>query len=624
MKQSQLSFVGLASIALVTISSFAACGGLDPRKVSRGPDYAAGGDDATGGSSGPSAGGSDSKGGEPTVNPFGGNFDLGGAPPVVDGPPEVVEVDPVDGATDVDVNTSISFRFSEAVNADTVTVDSVTVSDSLGPIAGDVTLNQDVIGTFEPPRRLALATTYTTSVSTGVTDTTGQPLKEAFSSTFTTRDGEWDVNKPFVADPAMNWNYYSQASVATDARGNALLLWIQNDGLWARWHRQATGWQPAQRMSAEGVYINSGYEKMAVSPDGEAIVVWPQYDDVNARYEIMSRRFVGGAWNEAPEIATGTIGGTGMQYNPQGVNVAFRGGHIIVWWTYYLYNSPNYSYYLVAQTTTADGAWQMYPQGIASAYSTTRYLSGYASIGMDSAGNAMLVHNLADAMTNLGQLYFSKYVAATGEWESAAELTGAANLDPYSTIAVALDEAGAAVVAWPSTAMPYDLVVSRYTKAKGFSMPKPVDDLDTSPQILQQGTLTSDGSDFVVAWRQPVGSTYNVYSSRYSTAEAAWSPAELLSDGDTSVSGLPVLGSDSRGNSMVAWVHTNSEVRFARWLRNTGAWTTGVVVDGNDSDPVHTYNPYAISMAVSANGIVNLLLTEADYSTAQPLLNVFQ
>jgi hypothetical protein len=266
----------------------------------------------------------------------------------------------------------------------------------------------------------------------------------------------------------------------------------------------------------------------------------------------------------------------------------------------------------------------MYPRTIESAYSTTRYLVGNAALATDSSGNAMLVHNLADTATNLGQLYFSKYVAATGDWEYPAELVGAASVDPYATVAVALDDAGVAVVAWPNSTAPYDLMASRYTKARGFSTPAPLDDLDTSPQIMPQGALASDGTDFVAAWRQPVGSTYNVYSSRYSTADAQWSAPELLSDGDTSINGYPLLVSDPHGNSMVAWVHTSEEVQFARWRQDAGAWVkSGVVVNGSESDPVHTYNPYNVGIAVSANGIVNLLTTEADYSLAQPLLNVF-
>jgi hypothetical protein len=297
-----------------------------------------------------------------------------------------------------------------------------------------------------------------------------------------------------------------------------------------------------------------------------------------------------------------------------------------VWWMYYVYNAPNYSYYLVAQTTTPDGTWQMFPQNIDSAYSTSRYLSGYATLGMDSAGNGMLVHSVADATTNLAQLYYSKYVATTGEWSYPAELPGAAGLDPYTAIDVALDGTGTAMVAWINNVPPYDLMASRYTKAKGFSTPVPIDDpdVDAAPQILQQGSLTYDGTDFVLGWRQAVDSTYNVYSSRYSTAGAAWSPAELLSDGSISIYGMPMLVSDPHGNSMIAWVQTSTVVQFARWRKDGGAWDTGVVVDGATTDPTHTFNSYSTSIAISANGIVNLVTTEGEYGKAEPLLNVFQ
>jgi hypothetical protein len=635
MKQSHFSFVGLASILLVTISSFAACGGLDPRKVSRGPDYSAGGDDATGGSSGPSAGGSDSKGGEPSVNPFGGNFDLGGAPPVVDGPPEVVEVDPVDGATDVEVNSSISFLFNEAVNPDTVSPDSIKLFDGDAEVTGDASLVQDQVASFEPSRRLALATTYTTSVSTDVTDTTNQSLAAEFTSTFTTRDGEWEVDVPMVNDPETQWDYYSYPTVGVDGRGNALVAWTQGGRVYGRWHRQATGWQPAQPMSAEGSYVYGNFG-VAVGPEGDAVVAWYEYNDMLATNQIMVRRYVSGAWNAEPEVASPDLTIYG---SPQGLNVAHNGGRILISWTHYNYSAPYYTYYVHATTTTSDGAFPA-PVALAAVDGATGSYGQYIAAALDSSGNAMLVYDAVAAATYTGQLYFVKYVAATDNWEYAAPIAGASDVYGGAQVSLALDDAGVALVAWSNNTAPYDLLASRYTKAKGFSVPTPLDDLDTPTASNYRTGAVSDGTDFIVSWSQMVGSTSNAYANRYSTADGAWSGAKLISDGDTGVS-TPIAAADQHGNSMVMWVQesampgpdaeSNKEFRFTRWRAGDTAWGKSVVLSHGKN-----FNQYeGFSAATAANGIVALVYEDEGHygdpadpnnlpRAPQGFLNVFQ
>jgi hypothetical protein len=628
MTQSHYRWVGLASVLLVSISSFAACGGLDPRKVTRGPDYSAGGDENTGNA--PNAGGgSDSGGGEPSVNPFGGNFDLGGAPPVVDGPPEVVKVDPEDAATDVDVNTNVSFLFNEAINPGTVSDETVQLLDGATPVDGKVTLNQDVIGTFEPSRRLALATTYTTSVSSDVTDTTGQALAAPFTSSFTTRDGQWEVDDPFVENPGMEWNYYtSTADVAVDARGNVLVIWAQSDGLNARWYRQATGWQAPVVLSTANANLTE-HHSVAVSPDGEAFVVWAELAATNDRYDIMARRFVGGAWRDAPEIATGEVS---IPQSPNaGPFVAIQGGRALVWWQHVTDSTESY-YYIYAQTATIDGPWLTNAAYIDYAHSASNSLGRYMPLGMDSSGNAMLVYNKVSSANNLGQLHYAKFIAATADWEQSAPITGATGVGYSSAFGVALDNTGAAAVVWPTSGPAFDLVASRYTKAKGFTMPVPLDDLDTPASVDARNGIVTDGTDFVVSWAQTVGSTNNVYSSRYSTAEGVWLPGVLVSDGDTGINGRPRTVADEHGNCLILWTQASAssavsnedtEFRFSRWRAGSSAWAaSGLIADGKNYD----HNLFAAAPAAS-NGTIALVTQDiGNYvdRPGEPFLNIFR
>jgi hypothetical protein len=448
-----------------------------------------------------------------------------------------------------------------------------------------------------------LATTYTTAVSTDVTDTTGQALESEFSSTFTTRDGEWDVNQPFVADPG-SWNYYTKVGLGADDRGNALVVWAAAGNLWARWHRQSTGWQAPESMSA--TFFDYDPFDVAVSPDGDAIVIFTEAGSV------VSKRYVGGTWSATPEPIPGATNGARTR-------VAFKGGHAVAWW-----EDNSMSHYLYASTTTADGAWSASPAYINYAGSGQDF--GYFSaIAMDSSGNAMLIHNFITS--NVGQLYFSKYVAATGEWEGAAIIPGAA-VNQDDSFSAALDDNGVAMVAWPTANA--DLMASRYTKAKGFGTATPLDELDSRPVLDAKSSVVTDGNDFVVGWQQTVGSTQNAYANRYSTAEARWLGVELVSNGDSSVYGIPVVAADTHGNVLIAWPQKSANagpntyedvgIQFARWTRASSAWWTG----DTGATPLG-YNYVAI--AGSANGVINVMSQDhGNYidRPGQPFLHVFQ
>jgi hypothetical protein len=610
--------LGLASLLLMVSTSFVACGGLDPRKVTRGPAYSSGGDDPTGGTEN-NTGGTESGAGQPNVNPFGGAFDLGGAPPVVDGPPEVVEVDPANEATDVEVGSNVSFLFSEAVSASTVTNDSVKLLLHGNEVEGDVNLDRDLIGTFEPARRLALASQYETAVSTDVTDTTGQPLKEAFSSTFITRDGAWEEDDPPLTNPEF-FNYYSNAHSGVDGRGNMLVVWPQQvdemtgaTALLGRWHRQASGWQPIFQVSEPGVDIRSF--DVAVTPDGDAAVVWRTYDSALSKYSVSARRYLSGAWEEAA-AASGT---TTFDYISEGPYVAMAGGTAVV----YFYASVGTYSILYGNSASNDGAWQADPAGLEYVYTNSTFTVYATHLGMDASGNAMLVYNRRSNATGVGAMYYAKFLASNKTWEFPAAIPVATESNSYYG-GVALDDNGAAMVVWVSPAAPFDLWASRYTKAKGFAPAVKLDDLDEQPNLNgYQNALVTDGTDFFVTWGQQVGSTTNAYVNRYTTSENAWSGAELVSSGDTTLYNSPLIAVDPQGNLTVAWIQrgaTTQEVYFNRWLSYAGQWST--------PDRVATGKGYdLVQLRAAANGIVDLLTLSNGYTEGlpgQPYLHVFQ
>jgi len=101
-------------------------------------------------------------------------------------PPTVVSTVPVNGATAVAVNTTISATFSEAMNAATINAATFTVT---GPgatsVPGVITYGGST-ATFTPTTVLANSTVFTATITTGAKDPAGVPLAANFVWTFTT------------------------------------------------------------------------------------------------------------------------------------------------------------------------------------------------------------------------------------------------------------------------------------------------------------------------------------------------------------------------------------------------------------------------------------------------------
>ena len=100
--------------------------------------------------------------------------------------PTVVSTVPVNGATGVPVNTTISATFSEAMNPATINAATFTLTGpGATPVTGTVTL-AGTTATFAPTTILATSTLFTATITTGAKDPTGVPLAANFVWTFTT------------------------------------------------------------------------------------------------------------------------------------------------------------------------------------------------------------------------------------------------------------------------------------------------------------------------------------------------------------------------------------------------------------------------------------------------------
>jgi hypothetical protein len=102
-------------------------------------------------------------------------------------PPTVLSVTPPNLATGICPSTVVTATFSEAMNPATITATTFIVTSGTPPVAvvGVVTYAGST-ATFTPTGPLALNTVYTATITTGATDTFGNPLASNFVWSFTT------------------------------------------------------------------------------------------------------------------------------------------------------------------------------------------------------------------------------------------------------------------------------------------------------------------------------------------------------------------------------------------------------------------------------------------------------
>lgn len=128
--------------------------------------------------------------------------------------PTVSLTSPVAAATDVVINANITATFDEIMDASTITGSTFTLKLGVIPVAGTVSY----LGTtavFDPTSDLAVDAVYTATVTTGVTDLSGNALAVAKTWSFTTGTAAAAGPPPVILGTAANYAVLAKAGVST-------------------------------------------------------------------------------------------------------------------------------------------------------------------------------------------------------------------------------------------------------------------------------------------------------------------------------------------------------------------------------------------------------------------------
>jgi hypothetical protein len=557
-----------------------ACGGPDDGKINI-VDADSGGSGGSGASGGSGSGdaGESNRGGDGA----GGDGEV----PVLPTPPEVVSVTPSEDEL-AEPTGSIEIEFSEGLDPETVTLDSIQLLD--GEVAVSGTLEYaGVTAVFTPDVRLDLLGSYTVSVTTDVTDADGTAMEDPYETEIQVRDGVW--SEEMVIENASGNLHARLVSPVIDGYGNALVVWGQAapddptglTSVWGRFYRPGEGWGDAFEIDqTEGGCDNLS---VAMNSDGDAVVAWNQ--TVEGVYGVAARRYIAGAWEDFAV----RVDGLDTAVNAFIVTTAVSPtGEAHVFWKY----NNGTDDYLKTTHAAPEADWSQ-PEPIG--YNDRVAQPGVA-FDPDGNGFAFFVTD-SDLSGEQPTLYAIRYIASSGAWGSGQNIVNSSEASLQEVSVVADDEGGAYALSerYDGVTMTWDVMSTRFSKASGFSEAIGIDNLDSFPGSIPR--LASNGSVRIASWGQSASSTQNAYSALGDGD--GYAEQELRSDGDFDGEyGDVVAGVDRRGNALLLFAQqtpamADDDILFSRLA--AGEWSEAAKVNSD----LAQYQDARV--AVAANGV---------------------
>ncbi len=471
---------------------------------------------------------------------------------------------PVSGAVGVDIWASVSVRFSEAVDATSVTPDTFQVLVDGQPFPGTLNCVTDTC-TFWPEDMFPHLASVAVVVTRGVKDVAGNALAAGTAWTFQIRDWAWST--PMAASTS-NPNL---VQVGIDGSGRVHLLWSESSTLWRRTYTPGVGWGSGRKIA--DVHVSS--PALAVSESGHAVIMWADQDPVSTDYVMKATVYTpGGTWSAVTQVdrdsramrnPTLAIGSTGQAY--------------AIWSTDIMVYAASWS--------PASGWGPARFMGSTSSES----FPGYA-VGAEPGGRGVAVWTKRGATAGTYTLVYSIHTPGTG-WsgEQVGPSVAGGLTSSYPRMAFGAD--GTGMLAW-TTRQPVSggtrthVYASTFTSVAGFGVPQRVQG-DANANAFEGFTRVAvDGEgNAIVAWSQfasGASGQSNLWANRYEPG-TGWGTAQLL---ESNIDGLD-LGMDASGNATILYNHVEGSLArmwTRRYIVGSG-WGGAVSPEPSTSEQAH-------------------------------------
>lgn len=483
----------------------------------------------------------------------------------------LLSIDPADRAGEVARTVQPALAFSAALDAATVSGSSVVLAEAGGaPAANTLTPAGASIG-IAPALPLWPDTEYRLEVNS-VLGSFGEVLAAPVNTRFVTRDGQW-TPAPVTAMQTLPQFEGESHRVAMARDGSAVAAWRAPDS--------ANGWRSfTTRRGTDGRWeapIEVGASipgdhsppVLAMAPDGSAHIAWSTESGIGGRQQVYAshRGPADAGWSAPVQLSIDTA-----LTNVEPALGAGAGGAVYAAWI--SGSSAPYDIHLARRQD--DGSWSA-PIVVNEANGRSVFGPAVAVAGNGHATLAWAEQNGADYA--LKWRAYRPDVSAPEPLAPAADVGGP--VGHVSRLSLALNAGGDAALAWHLINGPPRTIWAavKSASASQWSPALPLDGDatdDHAPQIA-----VDEIGDVLAAWEgaEP-GGLNRVFARRFDRGSAirnsgGWSDLRELSD--ASGGNRSTLAVDARGNALVLWQPTNSEVRGARFTKRQG-WQPAATV----------------------------------------------
>lgn len=277
--------------------------------------------------------------------------------------------------------------------------------------------------------------------------------------------------------------------------------------------------------------------RTAIDSAGNVIAVWTQFDALPSRAGVWVNHYsVGRGWG-TPQLINNN---SGQAADPQ-IAMNAQGNAVVVWMQYSA--SVAFKTNIWANRYSKETGW-----GQAQQIQDDSVNGYFAKVGMDRAGNAMVVWSQNDLAQDKTHIYANRY--SVGQGWSTGVLIQSDSVTLANEPQIAMDTAGNASVVWAQYDATFGGIwTNRYTVGNGWATAQNIgNDTGSSPKIA-----VDDRGGAMAAWTQLDMTTWqnNVYARHFVAGQ--WEALQLIQANTQSDARALQIVMNARGNSIALW-----------------------------------------------------------------------